>query len=408
MGVVTLYSMIILSLQPFLSPADDLLQLLALTELQMLLLAGWIYYSFPSGTFSDGQDSFVSVCLIALTMLFFLAFLLAFGWAFRKVVLQLYLKWSRQQQLSRDKQSLQQQRQAGGKQHSAAAATQQKDAPGQDVRVVHEPVTPSRTAKVAPTLPQPQSQLQPPGSSRQPAERSGSSRQQHASGSGSDGDSDGSSESDSQRAAGGARRGGRPASASASALHSPTGSKARDAWSSPPTPLHAASAAAGAASPRLPAAPAAAPPVSARSRARPMTASAAAIPEEDAAAAADDDDEEEEEKDDEGSRRQQLTAAEPSPPAPVSTALQAQRPSLPPVRHHRLSTGARQSIVSGEAALSRTKTLSLPPLSAQPQSALAGGKKKKRKVIRAGDNFQQGQAAGISAVVSPFKQLFND
>ena len=93
MGCISLYSMCVLVMQPFLSPSDDLLQLLALTELFMLCLAGWIYFNTTDATLDSTQDTFVSVCLIAITILFFVGFMLAILWAARKLALHALRKW---------------------------------------------------------------------------------------------------------------------------------------------------------------------------------------------------------------------------------------------------------------------------------------------------------------------------
>ena len=436
MACLSAYTMAILVLQPFLSPSDDLLQLLALTELFMLCLAGWIYFNTTDATLDSTQDTFVSVCLIAITILFFFMFALALLWAMRKIALKLYGKWQSSRLVQKDRDALaklEDDRNNGGKQRNDSAPVEGKAASKEAALMADTPTKPTYrfsidgrspnqlSARVAPSAVPPLT-----GKKERAAEDSGSD-----SGAGSDsGSGDSESDDSGDEVGGGSKNEQRAKSPSAgtkpgSGRHTArsVSSLAKDAWSVPATPkstsqvlpmallrqpskLSAGLAAVGseAPSPRSPSKIA-------------QTGNRSPRPAQPPIAEEREHEAEEKEREDEG--KGQVEAEEKKQPSPTSPQL----PSAP-----RLGTGAdmaaapryelppvvrpSRASVDGGAAVGRSpapvmRTLTLAPLGMQPQPQQLSGKKKKRKFVRAGDNFAQGQAAtNRIAVANPLKQLF--
>ena len=440
MATVTAYSMVILTLQPFLSPSDDLLQLLALTELNMLCLAGWIYFNTPDNTFTGSQDTFVSIALIAIVVAFFCAFVFAFAWAFRRLIVKVYTRWMDHQQLQKDAQALREAEALKAKKMLEGEDDSQDKQEGADGAPIKPTksfhfvsagggvATPSASAKVAPGLLSP-IKVQPDDD-------------------GEEGDSGSGSEEDEEEDESEERAEPVPP------LATPAGSKARDAWSSPPTPIAAATPKAGSSSARHVSPRPLAPSVSSRpgtangglSARQPSSSRLNLNPDEAAAQAAGDfiaptprsgktptvAEETKEEVQAEAASPAPEEAAVPPPPSLGAASMEAAAPivDLPPVARGtrglsvqrgslaplqrvktRISSGvgaAGLGLADGGSAQSSPALMrvkSLAPLGPIGPNGSPVVKKKKRKIIRAGDNFQQGQAE--NPMVSPFKQLFN-
>ena len=431
MTAISAYSMSILVMQPFLSPSDDLLQLLALTELFMLCLAGWIYYNTTDATLDSTQDTFVSVCLIAITILFFVGFAVALLWAMRKLAVKAVGKWQSSRQLQKDKDELakleddrpdaaQPVKETNGKAAAAVPKTSEPNKPTYHFSVDSRNST-QLSARVAPVLAVPP--IRAVGSNGDEDE-AGSDED---SGSGSGGDGSGSDSGN--EAADRGQRAKTPsvatnASSGRQTARSVSSSRARDAWSVPATPKsshsHGPAALVGQSSKRAmagseapsPRSPSRLQPQSSKSP-RPAQPAIAEEREREATDEHDDDDS----SDDSHEHKQPLSplrAARPAPPPPSLGAgagmAAAPRYELPP-----LARPGRGSVVDSAAAalagptgaspLQRSATLApLRPLAGSP----AALKKKKRKFVRAGDNFAQGQAANNRLTANnPLKQLFN-
>ena len=97
MGVCVLYFLIILLVNPYLSSFDDMLALYSECEIFLLVTAGWIFYNQPEG--ASDNDLLLSVCLIAITIFFFAAFLFAALY----VLLTLVIKWKSKRRVDRVK-----------------------------------------------------------------------------------------------------------------------------------------------------------------------------------------------------------------------------------------------------------------------------------------------------------------
>ena len=423
MGCISLYSMSILVLQPFLSPSDDLLQLLALTELFMLCLAGWIYYNTTDATLAGGQDTFVSVCLIAITILFFAAFMGALLWAMRKLVTKMYnkLQWTRQVQMGRNELAkLEEDRLKGKLQQDSNDVGRISNVPKSLAGAVDEKVavsgaaeaskiqamlsglrTPGRSARVTPVVaplkPLPVPTLNTSHPSARPHTSAADSDDSH---SGSDSESGSGSDNESERRAPISNNGSKPYTQRGSRPVSRMDSSVdrKEGWSIPSTPKQITPL-------RTPTLANHKPTQAALISARLTNASS--IPEEerdrDGKVEAKEEkkaaDEDESESDDDEPIAQQLQAA-------------TRQRTLSPIRG-RASLAARNSLAIGgdsatPAEMARRKSV-VNPNRLQRQSTIAALApiKKKRKVVRPGDNFRQNQAmAGLTASpLSPFKQL---
>ena len=418
-------------MQPFLSPSDDLLQLLAMTELFMLCLAGWIYFNTTDATLNGTQDTFVSICLIGITILFFVMFAVALLWAMRKLALKLYGKWQSSRQLQRDVDELAklEQDRSDGK-LPAMPADVKTAAP-----VPNTDAAPSKASYHFSTNPRSPSQLSarvapvpPPLSASQvarAASSAGGSDSDSESGSGGDSDEDAASRhSAASPSVAGNQTSGRHTARSVSS------SRGKDAWSVPATPTSRAPppmlqrqsskrAVAGGPGSEAP---------SPRSHSRlPLHSSRSprpaqpAIAEEHEKEAADEqqDDGKDQHKEQPQPEEKQaassspLSSARPPPPSlgAGSAVAAAPRYELPPVvRPTRGSLDPSSAGPTASAAAtpnSVQRTMTLAPL--QPHGSPASLKKKKRKFVRAGDNFAQGQAVtNRLAVANPLKQLFNN
>ena len=97
MGVCVLYFLIILLVNPYLSSFDDMLALYSECEIFLLITAGWIFYNQPVG--ASDNDLLLSVCLIAITIFFFAAFLFAALY----VLLMLVIKWKTKRRVERSR-----------------------------------------------------------------------------------------------------------------------------------------------------------------------------------------------------------------------------------------------------------------------------------------------------------------
>jgi hypothetical protein len=94
MLVVCLYLMLILSTTPYLCTQDDLLHLLAQTEIFAVLTAGLVFYHLPLNAYSEADDLAMSVCLIIVTILFMATFLregILFVWAYMCIFYRKYV-----------------------------------------------------------------------------------------------------------------------------------------------------------------------------------------------------------------------------------------------------------------------------------------------------------------------------
>jgi len=102
MVVAIIYMVILLRLHPYIRPEDDTLQLLAQTEIYLLLLAGSIFYHNPIEQLGNEEDKFLSAVLIILTLAIILSFLI-FG---ALLVRRMYLEWKAE----KEKQNQEEQR----------------------------------------------------------------------------------------------------------------------------------------------------------------------------------------------------------------------------------------------------------------------------------------------------------
>ena len=97
MGVCCLYFLVVLTVNPYLSSFDDLLALYSECEIFLLITAGWIFYNEAPG--ADSNNLLLSLCLIAITVFFFLAFLFAALY----VVVVVAVRWKTKRRVERIK-----------------------------------------------------------------------------------------------------------------------------------------------------------------------------------------------------------------------------------------------------------------------------------------------------------------
>lgn len=89
MAIAIVYLSSLLVVNPYIRSEDDRLHLLAQTEIFLLLLAGYVVYHQPSAELTDKEDLALSVVLLAMTFLFFAAFLYLGGRFLRRV----FMRW---------------------------------------------------------------------------------------------------------------------------------------------------------------------------------------------------------------------------------------------------------------------------------------------------------------------------
>jgi IPT/TIG domain/Tyrosine-protein kinase ephrin type A/B receptor-like len=74
MTIATAYTMALLIIGPYIRKSDDQLHLLAQVEIFLLLCAGNVFYHLPLDAFDDQDDLWLSITLMAMTLLFVVAF----------------------------------------------------------------------------------------------------------------------------------------------------------------------------------------------------------------------------------------------------------------------------------------------------------------------------------------------
>lgn len=111
MCIVCLYFMVSIYLNPYIRPSDDLLHSLCLTEIMLLVMAGYVFAATDAASFSSTDDIAASVAIFAICALFVVVFL----WQFVSLAYKLSSALLRKWQKSRAKARLQKVHPSAGK-----------------------------------------------------------------------------------------------------------------------------------------------------------------------------------------------------------------------------------------------------------------------------------------------------
>ncbi len=94
MSVVIMYVMLLLIFQPYLVISDDRLHLISQIEIFLIIFAGFLFQQAKAGeTYEGMNDIYVSIALIMITILFFLAFVYCAGLILQEYITPWFKRW---------------------------------------------------------------------------------------------------------------------------------------------------------------------------------------------------------------------------------------------------------------------------------------------------------------------------
>jgi len=118
LAVAGVFTIAVFVMNPFLRNEDDVLQLLAQTEIILLLLAALVFSHIPSASYSKKDDIVMSVALGFVIILFLVVFL----WKAGKEIQSAYAKWSEKRKIRKEKEAKRLAKQEAAAAAAAAAA----------------------------------------------------------------------------------------------------------------------------------------------------------------------------------------------------------------------------------------------------------------------------------------------